>query len=187
MEHKTPSRVEVIVAGIGGMGVLVAGRLLASAALQRYKHVSWVPSYAEARRGGLSECTVILSHEEIASPILDQVQTVMVLDGSQLKAFEPRVRSGGAMIIESAGLTDQPERKDFSLLPVSGLEIAISLGDSLINNMILLGVYIEVIKPISAELIEEELKRRYGGREAVLKQNKDAFKRGLELGKTAGV
>ena len=187
MEHKAPSRVEVIVAGIGGMGVLVAGRLLASAALQRYKHVSWVPSYGEARRGGLSECTVILSHEEIASPILDQAQTVMVLDGSQLKAFEPRVRPGGAMLIESAGLTDKPERKDFRLLPVSGLEIAISLGDSLINNMILLGVYVEVIKPIPAELIEEELERRYGGREAVLKQNKDAFKRGLELGKTARV
>ena len=187
MEQKAPSRVEVIVAGIGGMGVLVAGRLLASAALQRYKHISWVPSYGEARRGGLSECTVILSHEEIASPILDQAQTVVVLDGSQLKAFEPRVRPGGVMIIESAGLTDKPERKDFRLLPVSGLEIAIGLGDSLINNMILLGIYVEVIKPIPAELIEEELERIFGDRQFILKRNEDAFKRGLELGKSARV
>jgi len=111
----------------------------------------------------------------------------MVLDSSQLKAFEPRVRPGGVMIIESAGLTDKPERKDFRLLPISGLEIAISLGDSLINNMILLGVYVEVIKPIPAELIESELERRYRDREAILKQNKDAFKQGLELGKTARI
>jgi len=184
MEQKTPSRAEVMLAGIGGMGVLVAGQVLAWAALRRYEHVSYLPSYGGLRRGGLSECTVILSDEEIASPILEQVQTVILFDGPQLKAFESRVRPGGIMLAESTGLVDKPDRKDFKLLPVSGLEIAISMGDSLINNLIMLGVYIELSKAMPVKIIKEELERKYGGREAVLRRNKEAFERGLELATT---
>jgi 2-oxoglutarate ferredoxin oxidoreductase subunit gamma len=183
MEQKAPSRTEVIMAGIGGMGVLVAGQVLSWAALQSYKYVSWVPSYEAAMRGGLSECTVIFSDGEIASPILDQAQAVIVLDGPQFKAFEPRVRPGGVMIVERAGLTEKPERQDFKLLPVPGLEMAVSMGESRINNLILLGVYVEVTKAITAELIEKELNRRYGDREAILKRNKQAFRQGLEMAK----
>ncbi len=185
MDQDSPSRSEVMMAGIGGMGVLVAGRLLASAGLRRYQHVSWMPAYGEARRGGPSECTVVMSHEEIASPILDQVQTVMLLDGSQLKNFESRVRPGGLLIVESAGLQDKPQRGDFTFLPVSGLEIAMVIGGILVNNLILLGVYTEVMKPLPSKLIEEELQKTYGGREAILKRNLDAFRTGIDLAKTA--
>lgn len=169
------------------MGVLVAGRLLASAAVRRYKHISWVPSYATERRGGLSECTVVLSPQEIASPILSRAQTVMLLDGSQLKTFESRVRPGGLMIVESAGLSDKPERGDLRLLAVSGLEIAMRIGGAVVNNLILLGVYTQLMKPLPPRLIEEELETTYGDRQAVLERNKEAFRRGIELGKTVRV
>jgi 2-oxoglutarate ferredoxin oxidoreductase subunit gamma len=184
MEQEASSRVELIMAGLGGMGVLTAGQLLSWAALQRYKNVSWVPSYDTSRRGGLCECTVIFSDEEITSPLLDQAQTVMLFDGSQLKTLEPRVRPGGVMIVESAGLTDSQKREDFRLVPVSGLEVAVGMGDSLLNNLVLLGVYAEVVKAISADLIEEELERRYGSKESVLKRNREAFRQGLKLAKT---
>lgn len=167
--------------------MLVAGRLLASAAVRRYQHVSWVPSYATERRGGLSECTVVLSHQEIASPILSRAQTVMLLDGSQLKAFESRVRPAGLMIAESAGLSDKPQREDFRLLPVSGLVIAMGIGGVLVNNLILLGVYTQLVKPLPPGLIEEELETTYGDRKPVLERNREAFRQGLELGKTIKV
>jgi len=184
MPPKELSRVELTIAGIGGMGVLVAGRLLAAAAFEQYKYISWMPTYGEARRGGPSECTVILSDEEIASPILDQVQTVMLLDGSQLKVFEARVRPNGLMIVESAGLKDKLQREDLRLLPVSGLKVAMGIGGMLVNNLILLGVYVEVVKPIPPELVEKELDRTYGDREAMLERNKEAFRKGLEVAKT---
>ena len=175
----------MIIAGIGGMGVLVAGRLLASAGLHRYRHVSWMPSYGEARRGGTSECTVVLSDHEIASPILDQAGTVMLLDGSQLKTFESRVRPQGTMIAERAGLRDEPERQDFTLVLVDGLDIAMSLGGVVVNNLILLGFYTELVKTVPPELIEAELEKQYAGRETILERNKEAFRRGLELGRKA--
>ncbi|MFC1944370.1 2-oxoacid:acceptor oxidoreductase family protein [Chloroflexota bacterium] len=183
MKDKETSRAEVLMCGIGGMGVLVAGQLLAWAGLKRYRHISYVPSYEAARRGGLCEVTVILSDGDISSPILDQAQTVVVFDGAQLKAFEPRVRPGGLMLVESAGLVDKLERDDFRLLLVSGLEIAMGMGESLANNMILLGAYVALSDAISPQLIEEELVSRYGEKEALLKRNRDAFACGLELGR----
>jgi Pyruvate/2-oxoacid:ferredoxin oxidoreductase gamma subunit len=107
----------------------------------------------------------------------------MLLDGSQLKAFESRVRPGGLVIAESASLKDKAGRTDFRLLPVSGLEIAMGIGGIIVNNLILLGVYTELIKPFPPDLIKEELDRTYGDREAVLQRNREAFRLGLELGK----
>ena len=184
MQSDKPSRYELIIAGLGGMGVLVAGRTLASAAAKVYRYISWVPSYATERRGGLVECTVVLSDQEIASPILSRAQTVMLLDASQLKAFESRVRPGGLVIAESASLKGKPGRTDFRLLPVSGLEIAMGIGGIIVNNLILLGVYLELMKPFPPDLIEKELDRTYRDREAVLQRNREAFRRGLGLGKT---
>jgi len=98
------SRHDVIMTGVGGKGVLTAGLLLAQAGMARYRNVLWFPSYQAAMRGGPSECTVILSDEDIASPILTQAQALVVMDSSQLRAFEGRVKPGGILITESAGL-----------------------------------------------------------------------------------
>ena len=187
MEQLSPSRVEVIMAGIGGMGVLMAGQLLSWAAIQRYEYISWAPSYAVARRGGLCECTVVCSHEEIASPLLDQAQALLIFEGSQFKTFEHRVRPGGIIIVECAGLKDEPSREDYRLLKVAGMEIAIDMGEAVVNNLILLGVFIEMMDTVPPEFIEIELDKRYGKKEAVLARNKKAFKKGLELGRTLQV
>jgi len=183
MLKETRPKFELLIAGLGGMGVLVAGRLLASAGARTYKHVCWVPSYATERRGGLSECTVVLSHDEIASPILSKAQAVMLLDGSQLPAFESRVRPGGLMIVESAALRESPSRTDFRLLPVSGLDIAMAMGTAVVNNLILLGVYTELVKPLPAAEIETELEATFADRRPVLERNREAFRKGVELGK----
>lgn len=182
MERETPSRVELIIAGLGGMGVLFAGRLLASAALASHKHVSWMPSYGEAMRGGLSECTIILSQDEIASPILDLSSAIVMLDSSQIKSFESRVRPGGIMMVEKAGLTEYPTRKDIRVVPVSGMERALALGSLQVTNLIMLGAYTGLAEPLPSQLIEDELQRRYG--DGALERNAKAFRVGLEVGRT---
>ena len=187
MEEKTSSRTDVIMSGLGGMGVLLAGQILSWAALNKYKYVSWSPSYGVEKRGGLCECTVIFSDEEIASPLLDQAQTVVVFDGSQLETFEPRVLPGGKILVESSGLEGDQGRKDYELVKVPGMEIAVGLGGAQVNNLILLGAYIGLTDAVPQELIEQELDRRFGTKkESIIKRNREALKKGLELGKTLG-
>jgi 2-oxoglutarate ferredoxin oxidoreductase subunit gamma len=185
MEQANISRGEVIMAGLGGMGVLVAGHVLAETAFQQYEHVSYTPSYGFAKRGGLCQCTIIFSNEKISSPLLDQAQAVVLLDSSQLTTLEPRVRPGGLIIAEKAGLSADRGREDYKLYALPGMEIAVSMGSTVINNLILLGAYVAITGTVPPELIEGELRRRYEDNEKVLVRNLDAFGRGLELGKTA--
>jgi 2-oxoglutarate ferredoxin oxidoreductase subunit gamma len=185
MQHDSNIRGEVLMAGIGGMGVLSAGQVLLDAAFQAHEHVTYISSYGFARRGGLCECTVIFSDEKISSPLLDQAQVVMLLDSSQFKGFEHRVRPGGLIIAEKAGLRAEKGREDYTLYALPGMEIAISMGSSVINNLIMLGSYIAITRSVSSDLIEAELKKRFEGNEKMLARNLDAFRRGLELGASA--
>jgi len=183
MEKKV-SKAELIIAGVGGQGVLFAGQVLALAAGRTYRHISYMPSYGTEKRGGHSECTVVLSDDDIASPVLDQAHVVMLLDGSQAKAYENRVRPQGMMIVEKTGLNYEPERTDFKFLAVSGLELALQMGSAVANNLIMLGLYTELTKSVPADVIIEEIEKKTGAREALLKQNLEAFSRGLALGTT---
>ncbi|MBW1902029.1 MAG: 2-oxoacid:acceptor oxidoreductase family protein [Deltaproteobacteria bacterium] len=186
MNQETRTKTELIIAGLGGMGVLSAGNILATAALKKYKYTSWLPGYGSEKRGGLCECTMVISNEEIASPILDTAQTVMLLDSSQAAGFADRVRSGGLMIVERTGLEYEPAGKDFRMVPISGLEKAVEMGGSVMNNLIMLGVYTELVEPLPPEFLIEEIERRYADKESVLALNKKAFNYGLEMGKQIG-
>ena len=57
----------IIIAGFGGQGVVLAGKVLAQAALSAGLQVTYFPSYGAEVRGGTSNCTVIFSQEAIAS------------------------------------------------------------------------------------------------------------------------
>ncbi len=172
-------------AGIGGMGVLVAGQSLLWAASKHYEYVSYVPAYGMAMRGGLCECTVIFSSQKISSPLIDQAQTLVLLDSSQFKAFEPRVRPGGVIIAERAGLQVEGDTHDYKLYPIPGMEVAVSMGSSVVNNLIMLGAYASLTARVPLELMEGELRRRFADDETLLARNLDAFMRGVELGKNA--
>ncbi len=60
---------EIIVSGFGGQGVLFGGQLVAYTAMDLNKHVTWIPAYGPEMRGGTANCTVIISDEEIGSPM----------------------------------------------------------------------------------------------------------------------
>ena len=186
MANEAFSREELFIAGLGGMGVLMAGTVLAWVAFKQFNYVSWLPSYGVQPRGGLSECTVVFSNEEITSPILDQAQSVILMDGAQYKVMEPRVRPNGLMIVDTTGLKDEDRRSDIRVIAIPGMETAInSFHEAASTNLILLGAYIAVKKVVPADLIEEELQRRYGTRENILVRNLKAFQSGLELGQAA--
>jgi 2-oxoglutarate ferredoxin oxidoreductase subunit gamma len=182
MKQKLRSRGEVIITGLGGAGVLTAGTLLAEAATNKYKNVTWFPSYAISKRGGLCECTVIFSDDDIASPLISQADGVIVAEAAQFKDFENRVRSGGTMVVEKAGLQAKAKRKDISVIEVPAIEMAISLsGTSQGANLILLGAFVRATQIISPQVIKRQLKETFAHNEETLKANLKAFDQGLNL------
>ena len=93
---------EIIIAGFGGQGVLFAGQLLAYAAMDEGKEVTWIPSYGPEMRGGTANCTVVIADEEIGSPLVRNPKAVLVMNLPSLDKYEPLVKEGGVLVVNSS-------------------------------------------------------------------------------------
>lgn len=173
---------DVIMLGIGGKGVLLAGQLLAQAGINQYKHVLYFPEYGVFKRGGFSHCYVILSDKEIASPLLDQSEAIIVFEPSILGTCQDQVLPGGAIVVESAGLNTKVRRSDIRFVPVPAVETAAKMGNPQVANLILLGAYVCTCKAVSPQLVDAELDKMLAGKAKALALNKEAFHKGCELG-----
>jgi 2-oxoglutarate ferredoxin oxidoreductase subunit gamma len=180
-----PAAWELLIAGVGGWGIITIGDLLAKAALKKYKHVVWFPSYATAMRGGESECCIIFSDEKIPSPIIYRSGTVVVLGAWRIKAFEDRVRPGGSILIDTTGLQDEHKvlRSDIRVEYIPAMETAVSIGNVRNANLVMLGAYVQMTKALPPQLLIAEIEDRFGGkgREKIAAACKQAFNEGMAL------
>jgi 2-oxoglutarate ferredoxin oxidoreductase subunit gamma len=130
---------EIVISGFGGQGVLFAGEMLAYAGMAEGKHVTWFPSYGPEMRGGTANCIVIISDEEIGSPMVRNPQVVIAMNLPSLDKYENQLKKGGLMIINSSIVNRPVKREDIRVLSIPGNEIAEELGNSRLTNMIMLG------------------------------------------------
>ena len=176
------TRGELLVIGIGGMGIVTIGDIVARTALRQYKHVAWFPCYAAMMRGGESECCVSFSPDEIASPLRYRNEVVMVMGVQQKEAFEGRVRPGGLLLLEDSGVKVKLARDDIRIEYIPALEVATRLGAIQNANLVMLGAYIEITKTLPSAFVLEEIERRFVGKgwEKVIAA-REAFMKGMSL------
>jgi len=93
---------EYLLAGFGGQGILFAGKFLAYAGLMEGKNVSWMPSYGPEMRGGTANCSVIISDNEVGSPVADNPDVLLAMNLPSLDKFENAVKPGGTIFIDSS-------------------------------------------------------------------------------------
>ena len=77
----------VIIAGFGGQGIILAGKLLAQTAMRAGKEVTYMPAYGAEVRGGTSNCTVVISEEPIASPVISKPDSLIIMNKASLEKF----------------------------------------------------------------------------------------------------
>jgi 2-oxoglutarate ferredoxin oxidoreductase subunit gamma len=175
-------KANVIMAGIGGRGVMVAALSLARAAMKKYPHVTWLPSMTTAQRGGACEATVVFSDSPIASPLVWRPQAVVIMETSQLDPFIPRIIPNGLIVTEKAGLEKEVGRRDIKVLEIPAIEISLKVaGNTQSANLVLLGAYIRATKLIPPELVEEELRNTFSGKGEVLSSNINSFRQGYKI------
>ena len=130
---------EVIIAGFGGQGILFAGQLLAYAAMDEGMEVTWYPSYGPEMRGGTANCTIILSDEEIGASVVRNPAVALVMNLPSLDKYEPLVKAGGMLVVDSSLVERQVTRTDVKVVYVPATRLAEELGNRRMANMVMLG------------------------------------------------
>ena len=171
---------EIIISGFGGQGVLFAGQLLAYCALDNDKHVTWFPSYGPEMRGGTAHCTVIVSDEEIGSPVVSNPSAAIVMNLPSLEKYEPLVKEGGLLVVNSSLVDRSAERTDIDVLEIPANEIAEEIGNRRLINLILLGGFLQRLPIFTVEQLGTSLGNHIPDRHRdMLQLNIAALERGF--------
>jgi len=171
---------EVIVSGFGGQGALFAGQLLAYTGLDAGYHVTWIPSYGPEMRGGTAHCTVILSDDDIGSPIIREPTVCIVMNPPSMEKYVPLVKAGGLLVVNSTLVRSKSAREDITVIYVPANELAAGLGNVKMANVVLLGAMLGVREILAVESVKRTLDEHIPERRKhIIQPNKRALDRGL--------
>jgi len=173
---------EVIISGFGGQGALFAGQLLAYAAMDQGLEVTWIPSYGPEMRGGKARCTVVVSDQPIGAPLVRRPSAAIVLNIPSMEAFEPAVKPGGVLVVNSSMVPDESEREDIDVVYAPASDLATEIGNVRMANVVCLGALVEATGVVSldavAQALDDHLPERH---RSLLDLNKEALQKGAAL------
>jgi 2-oxoglutarate ferredoxin oxidoreductase subunit gamma len=175
---------EMIFAGFGGQGVMSMGMMVAYAGMIEEKNVSWIPSYGPEMRGGTANCAVVVTAEEIGSPIITEPDVVVAMNLPSMNKFEPMLKPGGLLIYNSSLIEREGGRDDITVIGVPANQLATELGNSRVANMVVMGTLLAKTKAVGTESIKKALRQVLPShRHDLLGINEEAIKRGAEFAK----
>jgi len=170
---------ETIFAGFGGQGILFSGKVIAYAGMIENKNVSHLPSYGPEMRGGTANCSVIVSDEPVASPIITEPSNLVVMNGPSLDKFENAVVPGGKIFIDSTLITRDCVRDDVDVFKIPATQMAIDMGISKLANMIIVGKLVKETDMFTwDELVDAITKLVPASKAAMLESNIKALEAG---------
>ncbi|MDR3256267.1 MAG: 2-oxoacid:acceptor oxidoreductase family protein [Endomicrobium sp.] len=183
---------EIIIAGFGGQGVLLAGTLIAQAAIEQNLHTTWFPSYGAEMRGGTANSTIVVSNDEIGSPLAFNPNALIALNEPSLDKFMPRVVDSAVIIANSSIVSQGKEyRVKPYFVPVT------DIADKEIKNMktanlVAVGALIKAIevrqyyvsvneKGLTIESVLSACEKAFASKPQLIEINKKAIKVGYDF------
>jgi 2-oxoglutarate ferredoxin oxidoreductase subunit gamma len=172
---------EVLMAGFGGQGTLLAGKVLAQASMDLGREVSWLPSYGPEMRGGTANVIVCIASTPIGSPLIESPRGLIVMNLPSLEKFAPKVRPGGVIIVNQSLIDRDPHRDDCTVIKVPSRELAQQAGAIRAANFVMLGAYIGATGAVPPAAIEQAIAEEFAGDKAkFIATSVAAFRAGVE-------
>lgn len=132
---------KIIIAGAGGQGVMLLGKIIAEAAVTAGRETTWLPAYGAEVRGGAAYCMVTIDKEPIGNPYIEAADAGIALNETGFRKFRARVRAGGLWIL-NASLITTASRHTRNALSLPLTDEAVRLGNVRVANIIALGAYV---------------------------------------------
>jgi 2-oxoglutarate ferredoxin oxidoreductase subunit gamma len=146
-------KTQVILAGHGGQGVLDLANFISYYYLLEGKHVAYTPSYGPESRGGKVKCYVVVSDEDIDSPIVEEPDYLIVMNTPSMD-YLPLLKKGGTVLMNTSLISDEAARKDISVVKAPVTDIASKLSElrldgvrdtTIAANSVMFGVFLATI------------------------------------------
>ena len=146
-------------AGFGGQGIVSLGQIWVYCAMQEGKNVTFFPFYGAEKRGGIARAGVIVSDQEIASPLVTKPDSALVMNSDSLPLCEGILKQGGLMLINSTLVKEEPKRGDLKVVKIEATGLAENIGNIRFANMVALGAMAKLTGALSLAEIEGILKK----------------------------
>ncbi len=165
----------IVIAGVGGQGVIFAARVLAQAALLAGYHVAQTASYGAEARGTPAWAGVVASPDPVVFPYPEECDFLLALARPGFELFRKRLAPGGVVFSDAA--VGEGTR-------IPAREIALELGSEQAANMVLLGAFASGTGFVPLGVLERALEvlspERFRG------LNLEALRAGFEVGRDLG-
>lgn len=162
---------DILLAGFGGQGILFAGKILAYSGLMDNKEVSWLPSYGPEMRGGTCNCSVCISDNEVASPLVNEPEILIAMNTPSLEKFVNSVKAGGTIVVDSTMVDATVERTDVNTYYIPATQLATDNDLPGGANIILLGKVFKETGIVSAETFKKAIEKVVPAKKAALAAN----------------
>ncbi|NIO06323.1 MAG: 2-oxoacid:ferredoxin oxidoreductase subunit gamma [Proteobacteria bacterium] len=173
-------RTDLIIAGVGGQGSIMAGTLLGTAAVVfDNKKALQTQSYSSELRGGAAVTWVIVSDEVIVYPRVVHPDILVAQAPQAVTRYLSQLKPCGTLIIDSDMVQDPPHN-GYTLIQIPATSIANrEIGNSIVTNLLVLGVLIGATRVVSPDAIEKAIHLSIP--KPKVDMNLKAFRRGLEI------
>lgn len=171
---------EVMFAGFGGQGILLMGKILASAAMEEGFQVGWIPSYGPEMRGGTAYCMVVISDGPIGSPIIKNPTHLVAMNRPSLDKFASTVKPGGVILIYKSLIPVDSGRDDVDELFVPATDIAKDLGEIRSANIVALAAFVARSHLVAFDQLRESVKKEFSQKDGLTRLNMAAMDQGKE-------
>jgi len=175
----------LIAAGFGGQGILTLGKAVCMAAMRDDLTVTYLPSYGSEVRGGTAKCEVVVRRETICSPLVDEADSLVILNQPSFEKFVGRLKPGG-LLVANTSIVEDATAPNARVLAFPASDIAIEMGNMRVANVIMLGAFIRATGLLGEQSCRDALEDLLGERKAdLLGLNLRAFARGMELAESS--
>lgn len=170
----------LVIAGFGGQGVMLIGKMLGHAASDAGKQATFYPSYGAEMRGGTANCTVVISDKDIGSPLSENPKTLIAMNEPSYHRFAPAVKAGGKILVNSSLFKQEVKSGQADIYSVPVNDIAAEIGNPRVANIVMLGAYIGATNALNPKVVEEYIKKSFAEKPNAVEANIKALNAGIQ-------
>jgi len=148
-------REEIVVGGLGGQGIVLAGYIMGkAAALFDKKHSTHTQDYGPEARGGSCRTQVVISDDPISYPYIDNPSVLAVMSQGAYNTYSPTMRPDTLLLIDE-DLVKPKKSKDTRVFIIPATRIARELGRVAVANIVMLGFITAVSQVVSKDAMKQ--------------------------------